>query len=153
VNGKLETVDGLTVLRFERRLDHSVERVWRAITEPEELSNWFPAVRELQVTESDAPSLLVGAWFGDTLRFELRPDGQGCVLVFTHAFSGREKAARDAAGWDSCFVRLDALLAGNPVSEADSLEAWPEAHERYAQRFGVDPVLGREAFAQHSAKP
>jgi hypothetical protein len=149
MNGRLETIDGNAVLRFERRLDHSVERVWRAITEPEELRNWFPPGADLQVTESDPPRVLAGSWFGDTLRFELQHEGEGCLFVFTHTFSGREKAARDAAGWDSCFARFDALLAGKTMSEADSLESWPEAHERYAQHFDVDPVLGREAFAQH----
>jgi hypothetical protein len=149
MNGKLETVDGLIVIRFERLLDHSVERVWRAITEPEELRHWFPPGEDLQVSESDPPQLLGGSWFGDTLRFELRPEGDGCALVFTHTFAGREKAARDAAGWDSCFARFDALLAGEPMCEADSLESWPETHERYAQSFGVDPALGREAFARH----
>ena len=34
--------DGKYVLRFERRLAHSPERVWRALTEPEELRQWFP---------------------------------------------------------------------------------------------------------------
>jgi hypothetical protein len=74
------------------------------------------------------------------------------VLLFSHAFSGREKAARDAAGWDCCFARFDALLAGKPISEADSLQAWPESHEQYAERFGVDPELGRRAFAEHEAR-
>jgi hypothetical protein len=74
------------------------------------------------------------------------------VLVFTHAFAEREKAARDAAGWDSCFARFDALLAGEPLSETDSLKSWPEKHERYAQSFGVDPQLGRDTFAQHVAQ-
>jgi uncharacterized protein YndB with AHSA1/START domain len=152
MNGKLETVDGRAVLRFERRLDHPRERVWRAITDPEELCHWFPPSEALQVTESDPPNLLVGTWYGDDLRFELRSVGAACVLVFTHTFSGREKAARDAAGWDSCLARFDALLAGKPMSELDSLERWPETHERYAQHFGVDPELGREAFAQHTAE-
>jgi hypothetical protein len=57
------------------------------------------------------------------------------------------KAARDGAGWYSCFVRFDALLAGEPMSEADSLKVWPEVHERYAEEFGVDPELGRKAIA------
>jgi hypothetical protein len=152
MNGKLETVDGCAVLRFERHLDHSRERVWWAITDPRELRHWFPPSEALQVTESDPPHLLAGTWYGDALRFELRSEGEGCVLVFTHTFSGREKAARDAAGWDSCFRRFDALLAGEPMGEPDSLESWPEAHERYAQRFGVDPELGREAFAQHTGR-
>jgi uncharacterized protein YndB with AHSA1/START domain len=138
-------------LRLERRYDHPVERVWRAITEPDEMRHWFPGTT-WQVTESDPPRSLAGSWYGDTLRFELRPDGEGCVLVFTHAFAEREKAARDGAGWDRCFARFDALLAGEPMSEADSLESWPEIHERYAERFGVDPELGRRTFAEHTAQ-
>jgi uncharacterized protein YndB with AHSA1/START domain len=146
------TLEEGPTLRLERRYEHSVERVWRAITAPEELCHWFPPGEELQVTESDPPRLLAGSWYGDTLRFELRRDGEGCMLVFSHEFADRAKAARDAAGWESCFVRLDALLAGGPQSESESLERWPEAHERYAQRFGVDPELGRKAFAQHQGQ-
>ena len=41
--GSLETVDNRPALRFERRLDHSVERVWSAVTEPAELERWFVA--------------------------------------------------------------------------------------------------------------
>jgi uncharacterized protein YndB with AHSA1/START domain len=34
--------NGHPVLRIERRLKHPPERVWRAITEPVELSQWYP---------------------------------------------------------------------------------------------------------------
>jgi uncharacterized protein YndB with AHSA1/START domain len=34
--------DGKYVLRFERRLDHPPEKVWRALTEPDRLREWFP---------------------------------------------------------------------------------------------------------------
>jgi uncharacterized protein YndB with AHSA1/START domain len=152
MNGNLETIDDRPALRFERRYEHSVERVWKAITEPAELRHWFPPGAELEITESEPPRLLAGSWFGDQLRFELRPDGDGCVLLFSHAFAEREKAARDAAGWDRCFARLAALLADAPMSEADSLHAWPEIHERYAEQFGVDPELGRKTFAEHQTQ-
>jgi hypothetical protein len=91
------------------------------------------------------------SWYGDALRFELRPDGDGCVLVFTHAFGDRETAARTAAGWDRCFARLEALFAGQPMDGATALELWPEVHERYAERYGVDPEIGRRAYAEHSS--
>lgn len=146
--GGLRLEDG-PVLRFERRLDHPVERVWRALTEPAELGQWFPADAPLEVTASERPRRLEGRWFGDLLRFELRPDGDGCLLVFTHAFADRDTAARTAAGWDRCFARLDALLDGRPMDEAVALEAWPEVHERYAEGFEVDPELGRRAYAEH----
>jgi DNA-binding transcriptional ArsR family regulator len=44
--------------------------------------------------------------------------------------------------WDRCFVRLEALLRGEPMSEKESLERWSEVHERYAAEFGVDPRAG-----------
>lgn len=149
MTGTLESADNGYRLRFERRLDHSPERVWRAITEPEELAHWFPPGEELQVTESEPARLLAGTWYGDELRFELRPEGDACLLVFTHTFAEREKAARDAAGWDRVFVRFDALLRGEPISEKESLEGWSEVHERYAADLGVDPELGRQALAHH----
>ncbi len=152
MNAILETVGDRQVLRFERNMDHSVERVWRAITEPNDLRNWFPQSEPLEIAENDPPRLLAGTWYGDALRFELMPEGEHCVLVFTHAFTDRAKAARDAAGWESCFMRFDALLAGKPMSDSDSLESWPATHERYAQHFGVDPQLGRDTFAQHVAE-
>ena len=35
------------------------------------------------------------------------------------------------------------------MSEAASLEAGPAAHERYGEAFGVDPEVGRRAYAEH----
>jgi hypothetical protein len=148
----LETVDGGPRLRFERRYEHPPARVWSAITEADELRHWFPPGEELQISECEPPHLLAGSWYGDELQFELLADGNGCVLRFCHAFDDGLKAARDAAGWERCFARLGALLAGAPMSEADSLRAWPEAHERYAELFGVDPQLGRRTFAVHQAR-
>lgn len=141
------TLEGGPSLRLERRYRQSVERVWRALTDPDELRHWFPG--DLEVIESEPPHLLAGSWYGDALRIELRPDGEGCVLVFAHTFADREKAARDAAGWDRCFARLDALIAEQPMSEAASLELWPDVHERYAERWQIDPELGRKAYAEH----
>jgi uncharacterized protein YndB with AHSA1/START domain len=145
------TLEEGPTLRLQRRYDHPLERVWRAITDPEELRHWFPPGEELALAECDPPHMLAGVWYGDRLRFELRSEGDGCVLTFTHQFADRAKAARDAAGWESCFLRFDALLAGKPLSEAVSLETWPQIHERYAEKFGVDPGLGRKAFAQHQS--
>lgn len=80
---------------------------------------------------------------GQDVRFELRADGEETVMVFTHVFDDAPTSARTAAGWDRCFFAFDALLAGVPVDRATSLEHWPLVHERYADRFGVDPEIGR----------
>ena len=41
--GELVTVDGRAVLRFERRYRQPIDRVWRAVTDPDELRRWFPS--------------------------------------------------------------------------------------------------------------
>ena len=41
--GTLTTVDDRPALRFERHLPCSVDRVWRAISQPAELFRWFPS--------------------------------------------------------------------------------------------------------------
>ncbi|WP_283136593.1 SRPBCC domain-containing protein [Rhizohabitans arisaemae] len=43
------TVNGRPALRFERRLAHSRDKVWRAVTDPVHLNRWYP----LTVTEMD----------------------------------------------------------------------------------------------------
>ncbi|HYJ70407.1 MAG TPA: SRPBCC family protein [Nocardioidaceae bacterium] len=132
--------EGRAVLRFERRLAHPPEKVWRAVTEPDELAHWFPGRVEMElrpgapvhfveddpdigessgeVVEVDPPKVFAFRWGGDLLRFELAPDGSGCRLSFSHALSGGDTwgderfAAQHAAGWDACLELLLAWLAG-----------------------------------------
>jgi uncharacterized protein YndB with AHSA1/START domain len=47
--GRVEEVDGSRLLRFERRLDHPIEKVWSALTEPEQLAGWLAAADELEL--------------------------------------------------------------------------------------------------------
>jgi hypothetical protein len=38
------------------------------------------------------------------------------------------------------------------MSELEAHEAFPEVHERYAGRFGLDPEVGRRAIAEWQAQ-
>ena len=158
----LRTVDGAPVLRFERRLRHPPEKVWRAVTDPAEMTHWFPAAVEAElrpgapmritfpdeavvegasdgeVLEVDPPKVYMFRWKLDVLRFELIPDGDGCRLVFTHTLGGgwaaRLGAARNAAGWDTC---LDAMIARLDGTTAPEHEGWLAPIERYVDAFGL----------------
>ena len=143
-HGTYETIDGKPALRFERRLAHPVEQVWRSITEPSELERWFPSkvsgeVRlgatlrfsfengmemEGEVTECEPPRRLAFSWGEDHLRFELEPDGDGTLLRLTDVFAEADKAARDAAGWHVCLDRL----AGATIGE------WRTLYDEYERR-------------------
>jgi uncharacterized protein YndB with AHSA1/START domain len=43
--------DGRRALRFERVLDHPVDRVWSALTEPDQLKGWLAVAEELDLIE------------------------------------------------------------------------------------------------------
>jgi uncharacterized protein YndB with AHSA1/START domain len=163
-NGTLETVDGRPTLRFERRLPHPIDRVWRAVSEPRELAQWFvapvewtPEVGETftsmeqpgEVTEVDPPRALEWVWGGEAFRFQLEPNGDGCVLVFTHAFDERTFGPQHASGWDAHLARLEAHLAGRTMSEEEFLAPLVELNDFYAERFGMDAEVGRRAIAQY----
>jgi uncharacterized protein YndB with AHSA1/START domain len=158
IDGTLETIDGRPALRFERKLAYSVERVWRAVSEPAELERWFPAAADWtptagerfeaggmtgEVTQVDAPNRLAWTFAGERYSFELTAHEDGCVLVFIHVFDDRTLAAQTAAGWETYFSRLEPHLAGGYLSEEEAHEPWEEIHERYAERFEVDPTPGR----------
>jgi uncharacterized protein YndB with AHSA1/START domain len=151
-------------VRFERRLGHSPERVWRAITEPAELAKWFPAdiegdlmtagaelrfpfregeaeTESGEVIETDPPWVLDFTWGGQSLRFELEPDGDGTRLTFTHALP-REETAQVAAGWELRLGALEDVLDGRQPPDDFDEDRWVEVHADYAERFGVDPGRG-----------
>jgi uncharacterized protein YndB with AHSA1/START domain len=165
VYGNYDTIDQKPALRFERRLSHPVDVVWRAITESDELEHWFPSrvvVGDLRpgaeltfefedmpldapptmtgrVTEFDPPRVFAFYWGDDHLRFQLEPlDGeQACLLSLTVLLDSREKAARDGAGWHVCLDRLEQLLAGDDGPPLTGVnEGWRGLYEEY-QRRGV----------------
>jgi uncharacterized protein YndB with AHSA1/START domain len=155
-DGELLEIDGRYELRFVRPLSHPVDRVWDAITTPSGLSAWFPFDIEgpratgaplkfvfrageaddfsgtmVEFTPRSAMELL---WDGpETLRLELAPSDEGCVLTLINRFSELGKAARDGAGWHACLAALEAHLDGTSV---DASAVWQSVHASYVARFG-----------------
>jgi uncharacterized protein YndB with AHSA1/START domain len=156
---------GRSMLRFERTLRHPPERVWRSITESDELAEWHPTPFEFErmvggtvtflptgdvpdmpdgrVTDYEPPRLLAYTWDEDELRWELRPHDDGCLLILTHTFEDRFKAARDAAGWHVCLEALASALGGKKAPGTPDGERvpahWPELNTAYEQKFGIPP--------------
>jgi uncharacterized protein YndB with AHSA1/START domain len=164
MHGTYETIDERPTLRFERRIAHPVDAVWRAITDPEELEHWFPSRVEVdlrvgggmtftfleqklpegpstmtgEVTDLEPPELFAFYWGRDHLIFELEPieDGAGCRLRFTAVLDARDKAARDAAGWHVCLDRLEQHVNGGEAAAPGSepTPEWRELYEDYERR-------------------
>jgi uncharacterized protein YndB with AHSA1/START domain len=164
MNESLRTIDGRPVLRIERRLAHPPQKVWRAITDPAHLSRWYPfqateidlrvggmirfddgqgMAMDAVITELDPPRVFAFSEHApaemsresdDLVHFELRRDGAGCLLIFTHTFDDRPAAASYASGWHTCLDALGMVLDDRPIEVAHSSA---ELHERYIKAFGL----------------
>lgn len=143
-------------LRYERQLVHPPAKVWRALTESEQLRQWFPAdivgerragatlslpfwpelveaheieepvlTGELRVWEP--PRVLELTWGGDLLRWDLEPDGEGTLLVFTTWLGEGSPAglAGTGAGYHLCLDSLQDLLDTGSATPLVSLETRP----------------------------
>lgn len=165
MNETLRTIDGRPVLRIERRLQHPPERVWRALTEPAELSRWYPfpvtglqlrvggsirfddgqgTVMDGVVTELDPPRVFAFSEHAppemeregdDLVHFELRPDGDDGCLLIFTHTFDDRPAAASYASGWSGC--LDVLQM---VLDGRPVE-WPsdmvERHEAYIEAFGL----------------
>jgi uncharacterized protein YndB with AHSA1/START domain len=181
-DGKLIEAEGGKVgVRFERRLSHPPERVWRAVTEADDLARWFPARPDVEgeravgaqlrftypggeappetgeIVELDRPRLFEFTWRPS------QPEGGDPQTL-------RFEIEPDGDGSRLVFTHLlprpdTAKVAAGWQLCLDDLEAaldghpraefpedrWVELHESYASEFGVSPEPGREALRQRQA--
>jgi uncharacterized protein YndB with AHSA1/START domain len=158
--GTLERHGDRAVLTFRRRLAQPRERVWHALTDPEQLERWFPTTidgecaagarlsfshRDVALPPFDGemlafepPRLMELRWGVDVLRFELAPDGPAATLLtFTDTIEELGKAARDGAGWHACLTSLADVLGAATGAPAVA-ERWRTVHDSYIERFGAE---------------
>lgn len=151
--------DGRWQLRFTRLLTHAPEKVWRAITEPEQLAHWFPTTIEGErvagaplrfafpggqapsfegeMLAYEPPSVMELRWGPDIVRLEVRPAAGGSELTLLDTLDERGKAARDGAGWHTCLDALQTHLDGRPDA-CEEVGSWHEVHSRYVEIFGPE---------------
>ncbi|MGG1662655.1 SRPBCC family protein [Brevibacillus sp. NRS-1366] len=159
MDGTVTQSEGSSVLRFERHLQHSVDKVWASLTQPEKLVNWLAEaevepveggrikltfantgdVMNGRVIQAQPKAVLAYTWNSEdasesALRWELAPEADGCRLVLTHSIHATERLSYMLAGWH---VHLD-LLAETLAGE---IKGWPWSHweemrEKYAEQIG-----------------
>ena len=141
-DGRRVAIDGAPTLRFERRLAHPPETVWRALTEPQALARWMQADEavvdprpggrfhmllgggssrmEGVVRRWEPPAVLEYTWpetaaRGDSLvRFQIFPHMAGSRLVLTHILLAGAEAADLADFASGWHWHLDALESALP---------------------------------------
>jgi uncharacterized protein YndB with AHSA1/START domain len=142
-DGTIQTRDdGTRVLRYERRLDHPIDRVWAAITDPHEIEAWLARAEvDLReggkvtldwlntdengerydhslatgtITRLDPPRLIeFDTDVHGRLTWELRPEGDQTHLTFSAAVDLPDSdVAMVLAGWHVHLDFLEDALVG-----------------------------------------
>jgi uncharacterized protein YndB with AHSA1/START domain len=151
--------DGRHQVRFQRRLNHPIDRVWAAITDPDEIEAWLAradldpqlggsvrlewlntgddeVVARGTVSAIDPPRLLeLDTDAHGCLRWELQPEGDATHLTFTATLHmPDEHVSKNVAGWHSHLDFLDDWLDdGTRVDWPDwPRDRWEEIHAGYA---------------------
>ena len=144
---------------FVRDLQHSREKVWRAISEPQHLKVWFPTtidgerkagapltfrfpfpdapVLEGEMLVCDPPSVMEFMWATDRLRIELEEIDGGTRLTLIDVFPEYEKAARDSGGWHACLDRMQFDLDGIEWPYDDD-GRWKEVTGWYMEHYPAE---------------
>ena len=158
--GRLEHRGERSVLRYTRHLAHPPAKVWRALTDDEELSGWFPTsiegerapgaklqyvfpahlgvpTMEGEMLAFEPFSLMELNWGGDIVRFELVPEGEGSVLELIVTFTEHGKGARDGAGWHVCLRNLARVADGAELPVDDGSE-WRQIHPNSVVSLGPE---------------
>jgi uncharacterized protein YndB with AHSA1/START domain len=110
--GTIEQRDGRVTFRYERRLHHPIDVVWKAITDPVEIERWSGSRPEVdpkpdgeyvthhrgtdwvvdRILRIEPPRLFEHTFWvhvnpSAVVTWELSPIAEGCQLVLTHSLS------------------------------------------------------------------
>ncbi|WP_026911247.1 SRPBCC family protein [Patulibacter minatonensis] len=147
--------EGRPAVRFRREYPHPVDRVWAAVTRPDELVRWFPSSVAFEEQEGgairfaddphmestagmvltwDPPRAFAFTWGPDEvhLTLEALPDG-GTRLTLLNVLDARDAAARNAGGWHVCLLCLDHHLEGGTTFSPHEHPpaAWQPVYDAY----------------------
>jgi uncharacterized protein YndB with AHSA1/START domain len=156
--------DGQWTLVFTKELHHAPEKVWTALTDPDQLGRWAPytADRDLsspgdvtltmidsdsptdlqcKVTHAEPTTLLEHSWGDATLRWQLTPTDSGTRLTLHQTTPDKGMISKAAAGWHLCLRVAELLLDGDPIDPIRGDDAmnygWEELNKAYADRLGI----------------
>ena len=157
------TITTCYTVRFERTSKHSAARLWKAITDSDELAAWMGAPAKVDLAVGGTyfvdfhgdgndgldgivvryePERKLGyVWGWSYAEWELHEDGGGCRYTFVQnglADRGEDEEGLPA-GWHEFFDRLDDHLEGIHRTEEEHARRWHELKPPY--RAQLDAII------------
>lgn len=149
-------------ITFKRQSKHSPQRLWKALTDSEEVSKWmaYPARIDLRpggeynvdfsrdnsgeldgvIVRVEPERVLAYVWGYSVIEWIIEPEGSGCRYTFAdHGNPTIEGADEISAGWHAWVDSLEAHLDGKPLTAAQGQEDWQRVTPTYKER--LDEVL------------
>lgn len=132
-NDSIASVETIYRLDWERAYPQSLERVWQAISNAEEITAWMKFPTQLEprvggkihiafsaegslegiVCEFEPPHLLIYTWGDSLVNWKLEGDAAETRLHFSHVGVRPELLAGLGAGWHRFLDQLEDHLAGS----------------------------------------
>ncbi len=143
-------------VKFERRSKRSADRLWRAITDSDELTKWmrYPIKVDLRrggefyadfspedpihgvITALDPGKVFAYSWGRSVVEWTVEPDGEGSKYTFIHQgldrFDGDEGLY---AGWHGFLDALDLHLDGEAMTKEEDAAEWERLKPIYKERL------------------
>jgi uncharacterized protein YndB with AHSA1/START domain len=153
-NEELGRIMSCFTLKFERKSKHSAERVWKAITDSDELTKWmrYPIKVDLKrggtffadfapddpidgvITTLDPGKVFAYSWGRSVVEWTVEPDGDGSKYTFIH--QGLERFEGDEgmyAGWHAFLDALDLHMEGKHMSKEEDAAEWERLKPIYKE--------------------
>jgi uncharacterized protein YndB with AHSA1/START domain len=131
--------DGSTTVRFDRRLRHPVERVWEALTDPDELRSWWGDTK-LEPVEGGLFQL---RWRNtDENGHVATLDGTITTIDPPRLLEISADWGSTAAGWHLHLDALATVLAGGEVDIAHPDDLFAPLQQAYSEKYGAPPEPG-----------
>ena len=131
-NDSIASVETIYRLDWERAYPHSLERVWSAISNAEEITAWMKFPTQLEprvggkihiafsaegslegiVCEFEPPHLLIYTWGDSLVKWKLEGDAAETKVHFSHVGVRPKLLAGLGAGWHEFLSHLEDHLAG-----------------------------------------
>ncbi|MGZ9819193.1 SRPBCC family protein [Peribacillus simplex] len=140
------------IARFDRLLNHSVEKVWGALTENDKLEKWMSNLEikdlrkdgnikfnfndgsgksfDMKIRDFQESAVLDFEWGDGWVRFEVSPEKDECSLVLKESIQPvNDHTPKDLAGWHVCLDMLSDLLDGH--HQDFPMGKWEKWHMEY----------------------